>query len=402
MTVAHVIARLNVGGAAVHVISAVEGLRDEGYRTLLLVGQLPPGESSMEYLAKTRGLEITRIECMSRRISWVDDLHALLQLLGIFRRERPMVVHTHTAKAGTLGRIASILAGVPVRVHTFHGHVFEGYFSPMATKVFVAIERMLARFTDAILTVTESQREEIAYKYRIAPLEKIVAIPHGVDLKQFLGIEGRSGVLRKQLSASAEETIVGWIGRLTGIKAPEAFIAAAASLPTSLGLRFALIGDGELREACEGQLSRAGLEGRLSITGWLKDLHDIYADLDMIVLTSLNEGSPITLLEAMASGKPFIATDVGGVRDMMSGTPTHQDGLEIFENGILVGNDAGAVARAIELLAENPELRASMGASGRSLASSRYSMHRLTENLDRLYTQLATSKGQLTIPVPSV
>jgi len=400
-TVAHVIARLNVGGAAVQVMSAVEGLRDEGYRTLLLVGELPPGETSMEYMAESRGLEITRIEGMSRRISWWNDFRALWQLVRIFRRERPMIVHTHTAKAGTLGRIASLIAGVPIRVHTFHGHVFEGYFSSLATKVFVFIERLLARVTDCIVTVTESQREDLTHKYRIAPAEKIVAIPYGFDLQRFLNVDGSTGVIRQRLSIGPQQALVGWIGRLTPIKAPELLIDAAETLQSDPDTSFVIVGDGELREACEGLISKSGLEGRVTITGWMKNLESVYADLDMVVLTSINEGSPMALLEAMASGKAFIATDVGGVRDMMAGSAIDKDGMKIFDNGILVSRDSRLLARAIEFLAHNPQLRAAMGANGRRLASARYSMHRLTENLDSLYTRLALSKGEFTLAVPS-
>jgi glycosyltransferase involved in cell wall biosynthesis len=400
-TVAHVIARLNVGGAAVQVMSAVEGLRDEGYRTLLLVGELPPGETSMEYMAEARGLEITRIDGMSRKISWTDDFRALLQLVRIFRRERPLIVHTHTAKAGTLGRIASLLAGVPIRVHTFHGHVFEGYFSSLATKVFVFIERALARVTDCIVTVTESQRQDLANKYRIAPAEKIVAIPYGFDLQRFLNVDGRRDALRTDLSVGHQQTLIGWIGRLTPIKAPELLIEAAANLKSDPEIRFVMIGDGELREACEAQMLRDGLERKLAITGWMKNLENVYADLDLVVLTSINEGSPMALLEAMASGKAFIATDVGGVRDMMGGVATDKDGMQVFDNGILVSRDARLLSRAIEFLVHNPQLRAVMGGNGRRFVSARYSMHRLTENLNGLYTRLALSKGQFTLVVPS-
>ncbi|HZQ68834.1 MAG TPA: glycosyltransferase family 4 protein [Terriglobales bacterium] len=400
-TVAHVIARLNVGGAAVQVMSAVDGLRDLGYNTLLLVGELPPGETSMEYLAEERGLEITRVHGMSRKLSGWNDLRALLQLVRVFRRERPLIVHTHTAKAGALGRIASLIAGVPIRVHTFHGHVFEGYFSPLSTSVFVAIERVLARVTDCIVTVTETQRTELAQRYRLASADKIVAIPLGFDLSRFLEIEGRHEAFRNVLSVGSRQTLVGWIGRLTAIKAPGLFLEAAAALRQSPDIRFAMIGDGELRQSCEAQIAHSRLEEKLTITGWLKNIENIYSDLDMVVLTSINEGSPMALLEAMASGKAFIATDVGGVRDLMAGTALEREGLRIFENGILIDRDAGQLAKAIQFLVQNPELRAAMGIQGRRLASARYSMHRLIENLDGLYTRLASSKGQLTLAVPS-
>jgi glycosyltransferase involved in cell wall biosynthesis len=402
LTIARVIARLNVGGPAIQAILMTDAFRQKGYRTLLLAGEVPEGEGSMEYLARERNIAPIRIGTLSRRISWHKDLATLWQLIRILRRERPLVLHTHTAKAGTLGRLAALATGVPVRVHTFHGHVFRGYFSPLVTRAFLAVERFLARHTDRIIAISDSQKHELAEVYRIAPAEKISTIPLGFDLGPFLAVTGRDGALRQSLACSTSTFLVGWVGRLTAIKDPDLFLSLAhrlirdsQNLRDSQGLRFALIGDGELRKHCEDQIQAAGLGQVVSLTGWRQKLNRIYADLDLVALTSINEGTPVALLEAMASGKAFVATDVGGVRDLMAGAPQQQDGFAVFENGILVPRDSVMLARAVTYLMDRPELRQAMGRAGRSFVSAGFSSQRLADDLEALYVSLARSKGAL-------
>lgn len=393
VTIAQVIARLNVGGAAVQVVFITDALRKRGYRTLLLSGEVPPGEASMEYLAAQHGLEPITISGLSRGLSCWDDLRALWRLIQIFRQEGPLLVHTHTAKAGTLGRIAALVTGVPLRVHTFHGHVFDGYFSRPVQQAILAAERLLARGTDCIVAVSESQKRELADVYRVAPADKIVTIPVALDLDAFLPIRQPYGAFRKTLGCAPENLLVGWIGRFTAIKAPELLVdCAALAGAASHRSRFVMVGDGELRGRCEERIRGAGLETVVTITGWQRQLSAIYADLDIVVLTSRNEGTPVTLLEAMASGRPFVATDAGGVRDLMLGEPVYVDGLQVFENGILVKRgDAPLLAKAIGYLAAQPELRNTMGSAGRAFARS-FSPQRLADDLEHLYQTLAEGK----------
>lgn len=392
-TIARVIARLNIGGPAIQAILMTEEFRRRGYRALLLTGEVPPGEGSMEYLARDRAVVPTKIGTLSRKISWSKDLVTLWQLIKTFRREKPLVVHTHTAKAGTLGRLAAILTRVPIKVHTFHGHVFHGYFSPLVTRFFLAIERFLARHTDRIVAISESQRHELTNVYSIAPAEKIAVIPLGFDLRPFLAMDGRVGDFRKSLRYEEDGPLVGWVGRITAIKDPDLFLDSAASvIRDQPRFRFVLIGDGELREHCRNRIETAGFQKVISLAGWQQHLERVYSDLDLVVLTSINEGTPVSLLEAMASARAFVATDVGGVRDLMVAPGTKQDGFEIFKNGILVPRNSEVLAAAIGYLAKRPEVRLSMGEAGRIFVTTRFSSERLANDLESLYLSLAQSK----------
>jgi glycosyltransferase involved in cell wall biosynthesis len=393
LTIARVIARLNVGGPATQAILMTEAFQKKGYRALLLTGEVPPGEGSMESLAYERGVQPIKINRLSRKISPAADLKSLWRLIRTFRRERPTILHTHTAKAGTLGRLAAMVTRVPVRVHTFHGHVFSGYFSPGLTRIFLAIERFLGRHTDCIIAISETQRKELVETYKIAPPDKVVVIPLGFDLEPLLRVNGHEGSLRAASGCHRQGALVGWIGRITAIKAPALFLESAARIRAALpSVQFVMVGDGELRQDCEARIRQAGLDGKVVLAGWKRNLSAVYADLDLLLLTSINEGTPLALLEAMASGRPFIATDVGGVRDLMIGTARREEGWERFENGILVPRDSRRIAEAAQYLLVRPELRREMGFAGREFVRSRYSSNRLAADLEGLYLQLARRK----------
>jgi len=397
MLIARVIARLNVGGPAIQAILMTETLGRRGFRTLLLTGEVAPGEASMDYFAASKGVTPVKLNTMSRQISIVKDLASLWKLCRIFIKEKPVIVHTHTAKAGTLGRIAAVLAGVPVRVHTFHGHVFKGYFSPPLTRAFVAIERTLAKFTDCIVTVSESQKRELCEEFKIASAEKVKVVELGFELDPFLETQQPAGTFRHALACTGTSPLVGWIGRFVPVKAPNLFIQVVRECTDNLA-RFVMVGDGELRVDCQAEIARHDLSSRIQIVGWRRDLPEIYSDLDLVVCTSINEGTPVALLEAMASGKAFVATDAGGVRDLMLGTPVSRPGMQIFENGVLVERNPAGIARSIEYLLQRPELRVAMGARGREFVRSRFSVQRLTDDLEHLYLQLIAEKG---LPSPS-
>jgi glycosyltransferase involved in cell wall biosynthesis len=400
LTIARVIARLNIGGPAIQAILMTEAFRQKGYRSILLTGEVPASEGSMEQMAIDRDIVPIKIGTMSRSISWYKDLNTLWQLIRILYREKPDVIHTHTAKAGTLGRLAAIATRVPVRVHTFHGHVFRGYFSPSITRIFLFVERFLARHTDCIIAVSASQKQELAQVYRIAPAEKISVIPLGFDLGPFLIVNGRVGTFRDSLACGTNTFLVGWVGRLTAIKDPDLFLHCVRHLDGRSGdLRFVLIGDGELRKHCEDQIDTAALGHTLTLAGWQQHLDRIYADVDLVVLTSINEGTPVALLEAMASGKAFVSTDVGGVRDLMAGPSIKQGGFEVFENGILAPRDGKVLAHAVAYLMDNPETRRAMGQAGRNFVKARFSSQRLADDLESLYLSLARSKENLPLEI---
>jgi glycosyltransferase involved in cell wall biosynthesis len=391
--IAQVISRLCIGGASVEVVLTTEALLHRGYSTLLLAGNTGADEASLEVFAENRGVSPIRIEGLSRDISWWKDLCALWSLVRIFRRERPTIVHTHTAKAGVLGRIAACLAGVPIIIHTFHGHVFSGHFSFLKTRAFIALERFLARLTDCLVAVSEAQRRELVDEYQIGPSSKFVTIPVGLELDRFLSLNGYRGAVRLAARCSMGHALVGWVGRMDPVKNPKLFVKAAALTLTDFpSARFVMVGDGELRPRVEFGLKEENIGSVVTLLGWRSDLSEIYADLDLVVLTSRHEGTPLVLVEAMASGKPFVATNVGGIRDLVFGESRKKVGFQIFENGILADSTPAAVAAATRYVLENPAEARAMGRSGRAFASQMFLHHRLANDLEQLYLRLLVQK----------
>lgn len=333
----------------------------------------------MDYLVN--GLQhVVRIPELQREVSPALDVKAFRALLDLIRREKPDVVHTHTAKAGALGRAAAALAKVPCVVHTFHGNIFEGYFPPWKTRLFLATERRLARCTDTIVAVSRSQAEELSNVYRLRPRQRIEVIPLGLDLAPFVE-HGKCGLHRRN-----GPTKVGWIGRLTSIKDPQLFLNAAKLVDAPA--EFSIYGDGELRDKLDPP------PGNVRLHGTRREMHRLYPELDLVVLTSANEGTPVVLIEAMASGLPFVSTDVGGIRDLMVGHGAPCDGFRIFENGILVNNrESRTIASAITLLANNPELRNRMGRYGQQMAT-KFKVSRLVDDVEQLYLSFADATTQ--------
>ena len=396
ISIVRIIARLNVGGPAIHAILMTDAFRARGYDAVLVTGKVARGEASMDYLAKEHKVEVVAIPALSRSISSSKDFLSLFQLVRILRRHRPTIVHTHTAKAGTLGRLAAMIVCIPIRVHTFHGHVFNGYFSPLVTRAFLMIERFLARHTDCIIAISESQKKELTDTYHIASPQKVVVIPLGLDLAPFLQLHGPEGKLHAAIHCERSAPLAGWVGRFTAIKAPDLFLDCMPLLKNPFpAARFVMVGGGELWADCEQRIVRDGLQDSVALLGWRRNLPEIYADLDVIVSTSINEGTPVALLEAMASGKAIVSTDVGGVRDLMIGSPHHFDGMELFENGILVKRDPNLLAGAIRYLLGNPERRRATGHAGREFVRKHFSQLRLADDLEHLYLSLARSKGLL-------
>ena len=393
--IARVIARLNVGGPAIQAILMTEAFQKRDYSALLIAGDVPEGEASIEYLAEARGVHPVKISSMSRKVSYVKDFLSLWKLIQLFRREKPSIVHTHTAKAGALGRIAAIVAGVPVRVHTFHGHVFEGYFSPLKTGFFKAIERFLARQTHCIIAISESQRRDLVEKHGVAPAGKVVTVPLGFELDPFLAVEGHRGSIRRMAGCPPGAPLIGWIGRLTSIKDPALFVATASAVHEKHPqARFVLVGDGELRPAVEKQVEQSSLNSIVSLLGLCREVSDVYADVDLVVLTSANEGTPVVLLEAMACGRPFVATNVGGVADLMVGPGRRLPGFVVFENGILAERHDAGLGAAVSYLLENPDQAREMGCVGRKFVAERYSQQRLADDLERIYLELLERNGR--------
>jgi glycosyltransferase involved in cell wall biosynthesis len=383
--VVRVIARLNVGGPAIHVSHLTEGLADS-YPTVLVTGLVGPDEGDMLPEARERGLPIVVIPELGRTVRPWQDLTALRKLVALFRRLRPTIVHTHTAKAGTLGRIAALVTRVPVRVHTFHGHVLRGYFRSHVTRAVIATERILARHTHCIVTVSEGQARELAEEFRVCPREKIAIVPLGLDLDPYrlASIEKTRGELRAELGVGGEP-LVTIVGRLVPIKNHELFLRMAALL-TARGraCTYVIVGGGEEEARLRRLASELGIAERVRFLGWRGDLPAIYADSDVVVLTSDNEGTPVSIIEALASGCAVAATDVGGVRDVLDGGRL----------GLLVpAGDAERLADAVAQLLDDPGKRSELGALGREEVPRRYSRERLLRDMAALYDRLLAERG---------
>jgi glycosyltransferase involved in cell wall biosynthesis len=393
MKIVRIIARLNVGGPAKHVVFLTHEFRKRGFESLLVTGPVPETEGNMEYYASKWNVPFIQIQELIRPIAPMKDLVAFCKVYRILRREKPDIIHTHTAKAGTLGRVAALLAGVPVMVHTFHGNVFDGYFSPAKTRLFLFIERLLARFTDRIITVSKSQSDELVSKYKIGAPEKIEVVHLGIDLDEFRGV-GEANHHQEE-GQKNHPLIIGWVGRFAEIKDPLFFVDLVAAMKSSgMHAKFLMVGDGHMRQAVEARISKYSLQGHITLSGWQDEMAEVYSQIDLMVLTSMNEGTPATMIEAMATGRPFVAFNVGGMADLVTGIAQKYEWFDVFDNGILVRpRDVSAFVKAIALLVQDPERRTRMGQTGRAFAFQNFSKERLVKDMEALYKKLTVSDG---------
>jgi glycosyltransferase involved in cell wall biosynthesis len=386
--VVRVIARLNMGGPALHVAYLSAGLKERGYETTLVAGSLARGEESMSFVADELGVPVVTIAQLHREISPVRDALAVLRLARLLRTERPQILHTHTAKAGAIGRLAALMAGPgrpPIVVHTFHGHVLRGYFGPLRGGLFRLLERALARVATALVAVSPEVRDDLV-ALGIAPREKFTVIRLGIELDErvLAGASGRAST-RELMGVPADQFTVGWIGRMTAVKRTDDVLLAFKKL-RELGVDACLcmVGDGPDRDHVEQRASELGVVRHCLFLGYLEDVASYYAAFDAVVLPSGNEGTPVSAIEALAGGRPVVATRVGGVPDVI------RDGID----GFLV--EPGAIddlADRLAQLARDPELREQMGEAGRARVLPRYAVSRLIDDVDALYRSLLEAKG---------
>ena len=324
------------------------------------------------------GVRVMRIATLGRAVSPLDDLRSLAALIAIARRFRPQVVHTHLAKAGFVGRIAARLTGARVVLHTYHGSVFQGYFGARESRLYVAIERWLARLSTRLIAITPSGRRELV-DLGIARNEKIVEIPLGLDLAPLRAGPDRAAA-REALGLPAGAPVVGIVARLVPIKDVGTFLRAVARVAeTHPDLVALLAGDGSERAALEALAASLGIADRCRFLGFQADVPRIYATLDVLALTSLNEGSPVSVIEAMTAGCAVVATSVGGVPDV----------VRTEETGLLVpARDPEAVAGAFRRLLDSPELRARLGRAAAAAVYPRYDIARLVTDMEDLYLRL--------------
>ncbi|MCC7368459.1 MAG: glycosyltransferase [Chloroflexi bacterium] len=384
LRVLRAITRLNIGGPAIHTILLTRGLQNDRFASVLVTGLEGPREGSMRDLAAKHGVQPHYLNELGREVSPLNDLKALLAMYRLIRRNRPHIVHTHMAKAGTAGRLAAKLARAPIIVHTFHGHTFHSYWGPVKSAVFLQIERSLGAMTDRIIAITDAQKADIA-KYGVAPLSRITTIPLGLEIEEMLDAERHTGNLRRDLGIAADRKLVGIVARLVPIKAHEVFLEAAVAIRAAQpNTTFLIIGDGERRAELESMAQRLGVSDVTRFVGWRADMRDVYADLDVVTLCSNNEGSPVALIEALAAARPVVSTRVGGVPNVV------HDG----ENGLLVPpRDAAAFADAVVALLRDPARGALLGQAGRAEVYPKHSSGRLVQDIERLYLELAREKG---------
>ena len=428
MKILRIIARLNIGGPARNAVLLTEGfsgrpltprttryIRARGrltlspeargdfrWETVLVCGEVGEREGDMGYLARERGIEPVIVKELGRELSLRNDWRAFRKIYRIICREAPHIIHTHTAKAGTLGRLAGVVYkitrfGCTVKgegcklVHTFHGHALHSYFGRAKSFVFVWIEKILALFTDKIVTVSESLKNDLVGKFKIAPEKKFSVVELGFELGELLGLS---------FKGDTDCVNIGIVGRLVPVKNHKMLFRVARRLKEGFStrssrwtrsnsisrVRFVVIGDGELREELENYVKELGIEDIVEFKGWVRDLRRIYEDLDVVALTSLNEGTPVSIIEAMAAAKPVVATEVGGVSDIV------QDG----KNGYLVTPDDDGVFRDRLLdLVNDSGKRKRFGEYGRELARKRFLKERLIEDMDRLYNGILEKRGNI-------
>ena len=397
-----IIARLNVGGPAIQAISLTRIFSRGPYASLLICGRVDSHEGDMTYLAEEQGVRPWVLPELGREISPLGDLKTLARLRGIIRSWRPQIIHTHTAKAGTLGRLAAMSLNIFRKkqeriklVHTFHGHFFHSYFGRFKTAVFLGVERFLGKFTHRIIVISAEQKKDIGERYRVAPLDKISIVPLGFNLEKFSAYQGQKKEIRDKVLPPEfqDKVVVGSVGRLTEVKNHRMLLKAIRYFKdrgVHTPFKFVVVGGGELKEELVQWTRELGIEDLVFFLGWQSDTPSLYHAMDIVVLTSLNEGTPVTLIEAMAAGKTVVATDVGGVRDLFGVLPEREDaGMRVAQNGILVPSGRfDLLAGSLIFIQENRETTEKMAMAAKKFVLEAYGLERLRRDLEILYADL--------------
>ena len=382
----HIITRLDKGGSAENTLLTCMGLTETcelvlvhgvSFESQMTECEEKAVESGILEAGK-KGVRVIAIPSLVRKISPGQDLRALFFLWRLVIRERPVIVHTHTSKAGILGRCAAKLAGVPTLVHTPHGHVFYGHFGPLASKFFLAIERLMALVTDRMVALTEAERNDYV-AFCVSNPDKIVTIHSGVEIERYMNAEVNIEDKKRSLGLDPKELVVGSIGWLLPIKGPMYLLRALARVWQSHPeTRLLFVGKGDMEEQLRAEASRMGVSDKVTFLGWRNDIPEIMHTLDILVLPSLNEGMGRVLVEAMAAGKPVVASSVGGILDL----------VKHGHNGFLVTpGDVVGLSLAIEELVRDERLRNEMGRRGSTMAQN-YSVEKMLREIDALYSSL--------------
>lgn len=380
------ISRLNIGGPAMHAALLVKRFGFPDYESVLVCGESHPDGGDMAYFAQSQGIKPLFMPEMTGSSNPIHAVKAIYHLWKLMREFQPDIVHTHMAKAGFLGRVAAWLAGVPVIVHTYHYHVFGGDFDWLRTRLFIRMDHFAARLSDMLIVLTQNLRHELSSVYGVASKARMTVLPLGLDLSGFAQTPRKQGAFRARFNIPPDAPLIGIVGRLVQVKNHDLFLEAAALVRQSRpDARFVIVGDGEDRMHIMGKIRTMGLQDSVLMTGWQPDLRPVYSDLDVLVNSSSNEGSPTPIMEALVAGCPVVATAVGGVPDMLDhgrlgllAMPGHAESL------------AGAILQALRDPL-NPE-------TAREVMMNRYDIDRLQRDLDSLYRGLLTKKTRPTKP----
>jgi glycosyltransferase involved in cell wall biosynthesis len=366
---------MNVGGPARHALLLAQGLTTD-YDTTLAAGRPTEAEGELS----DPSVPVHHVPLV-RPLDPVSDLRALAAVRRLLTACQPTILHTHMAKAGTVGRVvARSMRHRPLTVHTFHGHVLDGYFTPHVQRAFVEAERRLAHHTDALVAVSDEIRDELL-DLGIGSPGRFHVIPLGLDLDPYFEVDQARGRLRARLGLAPDTPLIGIIGRLVPIKDVATMLRVTELLP---GAHLAVIGDGELRAALEALARNLGLARRVHFTGWWHDVPGALSDLDLVVLTSRNEGTPVALIEAAAAARAVVATDVGGVRSVVvDGVTGH----------LAPAGDVEKIAGLVATLVSDPRGRRALGNAGRAYVRDRFGDKGLLQNVSALYADLRTGAG---------
>jgi glycosyltransferase involved in cell wall biosynthesis len=392
--VLRIINRFNLGGPTYNVAYLSKYLPEE-YETLLVGGVEDETEASSDFIVNNLGLKPVIIPEMRRSINPLNDYIAYKKLVEIIKSYKPDIVHTHASKAGTLGRLAAAACNVPVIVHTFHGHVFHSYFGKIQTTIFKNIERYLAKKSSAIIAISEKQKHELADIHKITSHDKITVVPLGFDLSKFQeNTEAKRISFRKRYQLDDDEIAITIVGRLVPVKNHNLFLEGikAVSEKTSKKIKAFIVGDGESRQAIEQKAKDLQIEyttevntekAILTFTSWIKEIDEVLAGSDIIALTSFNEGTPVSLIEAQAANKPIVTTDVGGIENVVLVNHTAL---------MCKNNDIEGFSEQLLQLIENDELRKMLSVSGWAHVKEKYHYTRLTQDMANLYAHLLAKR----------
>jgi glycosyltransferase involved in cell wall biosynthesis len=394
LRVLRIINRFNLGGPTYNAAYLTKYLSPD-FKTLLIGGQKDESEDSSEFIVRSLGIRPIIIPEMRREINPKNDIIAYQKLKTIIKRFKPDIVHTHASKAGTLGRLAAFNSNVPVVLHTFHGHVFHSYFNSYKAKAFKSIEQNLAKKSSRIIAISEKQKYELSEVYKIAQADKIEVIPLGFDLSRFqCDMENKRIRFRTEYMLENDELAIGIIGRLVPIKNHKFFLNVVKSViqNTTVKLRFFVVGDGECRQELEMKAKELEIDftdftqqqrkATITFTSWIKEVDYVYAGLDIVTLTSLNEGTPVSLIEAQAANKPIVSTNTGGIENVIIPDVT------AFLTEV---NDEELFAKKLLELISSENLRLKMGNNGWNQVGQKYHYERLTSDMKALYHKLLSN-----------